>query len=195
MSLLSHHRRAKEMKALISCFVFISSMCVGQVAPVSKLVLAGGFVEVCGRPDTQLSLEQGESVKKAAVGQTIDALKQAMNDRLAEEVMCLGYVAGLTEGWKDGHEHGVMAAQFPDGWPEDEQKAIKALPLKQLQASNAAMKVDVPCIPGYVTIGQERDILVKYIRDSKNPFFNVALTSHAMWLAFQQAFPCTLQPK
>ena len=111
--------------------------------------------------------------------------------------MCIGYVTGLIEGWKEGHEHGVTAAQFPDGWPQDEEKAVKALPLKQLQAANAAMKVDVPCVPDYVNVGQERDILVKYIRErqTKNPLISVALTRHVIWLAFQQAFPCTLQPK
>ena len=111
--------------------------------------------------------------------------------------MCVGYVAGLTQGWKEGHEHGVTAAQFPDGWPQDEEKALKALPPKQLQTANAAMKVDVPCIPDYVTIGQERDILVKYIRDtqSKNPFMTAAMTHRLIWLAFQQAFPCKLEPQ
>ena len=95
-----------------------------------------------------------------------------MQDCLTEEAMCIGYVAGLVEGWKEGHEHGVEAAQFPDGWPQDEKNALTALPVKQLQVATAAMKVDVPCIPDYVTIGQERDILVKYIRERKktNPF-------------------------
>lgn len=111
--------------------------------------------------------------------------------------MCLGYVTGLTEGWKEGNEHGVTAAQFPDGWPQDEEKAVKALPLKQLQSANAAMKVDVPCIPDYVTFGQLRDILVKYIREEKEkkPFITAAMTHRVIWLAFQQAFPCTMQPK
>ena len=185
------------MKVPIVSILFLSSMCFAQIASISKLQTAGGFVEVCGRADTQLSKEQGESVKNAPAGQTMDALKKAMDDSLAEGTMCIGYVAGLIEGWKEGHEHGVTAAQFPDGWPQDEEKAVKALPLKQLQAANAAMKLDVPCVPDYVNIGQERDILVKYIREqqTKNPFIGVALTRHVIWLAFQKVFPCTLQPK
>lgn len=179
--------------ALVACFLCIPSVCVAQIAPVSKLRTAGGFLEVCGRTDTQLSKEQGETVKNAPPSQMMDSLKKAMDDRLAEETMCIGYVAGLIDGWREGHEHGVAAAQFPDGWPKDEQKALAALPLKQLQGASAAMKLDVPCIPDYVTIGQERDILVKYIRD--NPFVGIALTQRVMWLAFQQAFPCTMQPK
>jgi hypothetical protein len=88
--------------------------------------------------------------------------------------------------------HGVAAAQFPEGWPQDEKKALSALPLKQLQVASAAMNVDVPCIPDYVTIGQERDILVKYIREqqTKNPFISAAMTHRVIWLAFQQAFQC-----
>jgi hypothetical protein len=135
-------------------------------------------------------------MKSAPPSQAMTALNKAMDDHFAEQVMCIAYVAGLTEGWKEGHQHGVVAAQFPDGWPKDEDKAIKALPQKQLEAADAAMKVDVPCIPDYVTIGQERDVLVKYIReqDKINPFIRIASTRHVIWLAFQQAFPCTLQP-
>lgn len=183
----------KIRQVALLCLILAPAFCFAQIAPVSKLQTAGGFLEVCGRSDTQLSKEQTGTLKSAPVGQTMEALKKAMDDRLAEEAMCLAYVAGLAEGWKEGHEHGVTAAQFPDGWPEDEEKAVKALPLKQLQAANAAMKVDVPCIPDYVTIGQMRDILAKYIRE--HPLIDPAMTHHVIWLAFQQAFPCTLQPK
>jgi hypothetical protein len=178
---------------LAICFTYISAKCSAQIAPVSSIQTAGGFLEVCGRTDTQLSKEQGQTVKDAPVGQTVDALKKAMDDRLAEENMCVGYVAGLIEGWKEGHEHGVVAAQFPDGWPKDEQKALAALPTKQLQIAIAAMKIDVPCIPDYVTIGQERDILIKFIRN--HPLLSVGTTPRVIWLAFQEAFPCTLQSK
>lgn len=181
------------MKALALPILFLSSICFSQVAPISKLQTAGGFLEVCGRADTALSKDQLETAKAAPPSQAMDALKKAMDDSLVETAMCLGYVAGLVEGWKEGHEHGVTAAQFPDGWPKDEKKALSALPLKQLQAATAAMTVDVPCIPEYVTIALERDILVKFIRD--NPLIGIAMTNRVMWLAFQQAFPCTLQPK
>lgn len=147
---------------LAVCTASCSTMCFAQVAPVSKLQTTNGFLEVCGRTDLQLSKEQVETMRKnAQAGQPMDAFKQAMNDSLTEQAMCLGYVAGLIQGWKEGHEHGVTAAQFPDGWPQDEEKAIKALPLRQLDSASAAMKVDVPCIPDYVTIGQERDIILK----------------------------------
>jgi hypothetical protein len=184
-------------KASTVGFLFLSSICFAQVASVSKLVSAGGFLEVCGLSDTQPSKEQIATMKSAPPPQAMGALQKALDDRLAEEAMCVGYVAGLTDGWKEGHTHGVVAAQFPDGWPKDEDKAIKALPLKQLESADAAMKVDIPCIPDYVTIGQERDALVKYIREQQktNPLIGIALTRHVIWLAFQQAFPCTLQPK
>jgi hypothetical protein len=53
------------------------------------------------------------------------------------------------------------------------------------------MKVGVPCIPDYITIGQENDILVKYIQ--KNPLLSLALTSRVIEAAFHDAFPCPAQ--
>jgi hypothetical protein len=183
------------MKALI-IFVLLSSVCFAQVPPVSKLLTAGGFLDVCGLSEMQLSKEQVATMKSNA-SQGMAAFNKAMDDRLAQEAMCIGYVAGLTDGWQEGHEHGVVAAQFPDGWPQDEEKAFSALPTKTLQAANSAMKVDVPCIPDYVTIGQERDIIVKYIQEQQktNPLIGLAMTRHVMSLAFRQSFPCTLHPK
>ncbi len=143
------------------------------------------------------SKERLETLKNVAPSQFMEKLKEAMADRTTEVTMCLAYVAGIEHGWKEGHEHGVVAAEFPEGWPKDEQKSLANLPLKQLQAGQAAMKVDVPCIPDYVTIGQERDIVVKYIRDQEgkgNFLIPVAFTSRVVYLAFQQAFQCPAQP-
>lgn len=184
-------------RTLIVCFILLSSACFAQVAGVDQVLLAGGFLDVCGHAAGQFSKAQGETVKNAPPSQLMDTLNKVMADSVADNSLCLGYVAGLIEGWKEGHEHGVVAAQFPDGWPKDEKKALAALPPKQLSAGVAAMSVDVPCIPDYVTIGQERDIIVKYMRNSEkqgNFFLSMDLTSHMMWLAFQEAFPCPVQP-
>src|SRR5581483_8575499 len=194
-----NHKRGRQIAGgmLIVWTLFFSTVCFAQIAPVSKLLTADGFLDVCGSGDTQLSKEQMETAKRVPPSEMMDALKKAMDDRLAEEAMCIAYVAGLVEGWKEGHEHGVLAAQFPSAWPQDEKRALSTLPLKQLQAATAAMKTDVPCFPDYVNIGQEKDLLLKYIREQEktNPFIGVAMTHRVMWLAFQQAFPCTLQPK
>jgi hypothetical protein len=124
----------------------------------------------------------------------MEKLNEVTVQRTAEVAMCLGYLSGLEQGWKEGHENGVVAAQFPEGWPKDEKKALAALPQKQLQASSAAVKVDVPCIPDWVTIGQKRDIVVKYLRDQeKHPFMTMALTAWVVWLAYHEAFPCPAQ--
>lgn len=178
------------MKILIAFFVLLSGL-DAQIAPVSKLQTAGGFLEVCGAPETQLSAAQLAAAKKALPSEMPEALYRQMDNRVAEVAMCLGFLGGLTEGWKEGHEHGVIAAQFPDGWPSDEKKALAALPLKQLQEANAAMNTDVPCIPDYVTLGQERDILVKFIQKH---MVTIALTRHVVWLAFQESFPCPAHP-
>jgi hypothetical protein len=182
------------MKTLIAVFILLSSVSFAQIATVSNVQTAGGFLDVCGQPDTQLSKAQTEELMKVPPSQFADKLGKEMANKTADVSMCFGYLAGLIEGWKEGHEHGVIAAQFPEGWPKDEKKALAALPLKQIQAAQAAMGTDVPCIPDYVTIGQERDILVKYIREKGSPFIRVALTSHVFWLAFQEAFPCPAKP-
>ncbi len=185
-----------KLQRSIAIVIFLSNACFGQVASISKLSTAGGFLEVCGRPD-ESPKEQLDSVKSTPPSQSLDKIKAAMTDRMTEVAMCLAFVSGLEQGWKEGHEHGVVATQFPEGWPKDEKKALAALPFKQLQAGQAAMTIDVPCIPDYVTIGQERDIIVKYMRESEkkgNFFLSLDLTSHMMWLAFQDAFPCPVQP-
>jgi Rap1a immunity proteins len=184
------------MKTFSICFLFLSSLSFAQIATISNIQMASGFLDVCGRSESQFSKAQSETVKNALPSQMMETLKGVMDERVTDESLCMGYVAGLIEGWKEGHEHGVMAAQFPDGWPQDEKKALGTLPLKQLRSATAAMSVDVPCIPDYETIGQERDIVVKYIREqqAKNPFINAAMTHRVIWLAFQEAFPCKLQP-
>jgi hypothetical protein len=185
------------MKALIVCFILLSNACFAQVAPLSSIWNAGGFLDVCGRADESLSKDQLDTVKSAPPSQSMDKIKAAMTDRMTEVAMCLAFVSGLEQGWKEGHEHGVMAAQFPEGWPNDEQKALATLTTKQLQASHAAMTVDIPCIPDYVTIGQKRDIVVNYIREQEkkgNFLITSALASRVVWLAFQEAFRCPAQP-
>jgi hypothetical protein len=173
-------------------FMLLSGITIAQIAPVSSLQSASGFLETCGSPDTALSAAQAAAVKNALPSELPQKLYQEMDNRVAEVATFFAYLAGLIEGWKEGHEHGVIAAQFPDGWPADEKKALAALPLKQFNAATAAMTVDVPCIPDYVTIGQERDIVVKFIR--KNMLLTMGMTRRVVWLAFQEAFPCPAHP-
>src|SRR5712664_1944931 len=110
------------MKALSICLMFLSGVCCAQVSPLSRLWTADGFLEVCGRPDTAPSKEQVNTMGTVPPSQVFDTLKQIGADRIAEVAMCLAFVSGLEQGWKEGHEHGVVAAQFPEGWQKDEQK-------------------------------------------------------------------------
>lgn len=182
----------------ITFLILLSSACFGQIASVTSLFTAGGFLDVCGNPASHLSTAQTETIKNGPPSELADRIVKGMADRTAELAMCVAYVAGLEQGWKEGHEHGVLAAQFPNGWPKDETKALAALPVKQLEAGQAAMTIDVPCIPDYVTLGQQVDIIVKYIREQEkkgNAFISVSLTRRVMWLAYQEAFPCVQTPK
>lgn len=185
------------MKTLVVC-VLLSGISFAQMARVTDIQQASGFLTVCGQDDDKmlgLSAAQAEAVKNAPPSKTLDTLTQQMANRMAEVAMCYGYLAGLIDGWKEGHEHGVIAAQFPDAWPKDEKKALSTLPLKQLQAASAAMKTDVPCVPDYVTAGQERTIIAKYIREQtkSNAFMNLVPTYRMVELAFQDKFPCPAQ--
>jgi hypothetical protein len=184
------------MKRLITFFVLLSGIAAAQIAPLSTLLTAGGFLEVCGSTEIAMSAAQAAAVKNASPSEMPQKLYQETDNRVAEVAMCYGYLEGIIEGWKEGHEHGVAAAQFPNGWPTDEKKALAALPVKQLDAVRAAVTVDVPCIPDYVTVGQEREIVVKYIQSmTKANFFMAEVhTPRVVYLAFQQAFPCHLTP-
>lgn len=146
------------MKTLIACVVF-SGCCFAQTARVPDIQDAGGFLDVCGLKDTQVSKKSVEAVKKAPPGEVIDTIKKAMADSVADHALCLAYLTGLVEGWKEGHEHGVMAAYFPAGAPLPEAlpAALKSLPDKDLEAANAAMKNDVPCLPDHITFGELND--------------------------------------
>jgi hypothetical protein len=181
-----------RMKTLIAFFTLMSGVAFAQIAPVSRIQTASGFLEVCGSPDTQMSAAQAAALKKASPSEMASAMSKQMDNRMAEVMMCFGYLAGLTEGWKEGHEHGVVAAQFPKGWPNDVKKGLAHLPLKQVETVQAAMTVDVPCIPDSTTIGEERDVVVKFIR--KDMSLTTALTSRVVPLAFREAFPCSAQP-
>jgi|SRR6185369_2838497 len=59
------------MKALIVCFVLLSSTCIAEVASVGDISTAGGFVDVCGL-DGRLSKERMEELKKVPPSEFID---------------------------------------------------------------------------------------------------------------------------
>jgi hypothetical protein len=181
------------MKSLIACFVLLSGVCFAQQASLSGIWTASGFLDVCSGPDDKLNKERMEALKRLPPTEFTNELLKAMDDRSREVAMCFGFLSGLEQGWKEGHEHGVIAAQVPEGWPSDEQKALATLPTKQIEAAHSAMTVDVPCVPDYVTLGQKRDIVVKYIQEQErkgNFLIPSAFTSRVVWLAFQEAFQC-----
>ena len=181
------------MKALIACIVF-SGCGFAQTATVPEIQTAGGFLDVCGRKDLQASKKSMEAVEKAPTGEVIDTMKKAMDDSVADHALCLAYLAGLVDGWKEGHEHGVLAAHFPAGvpLPRDVSTALKSLSDKEVGAASAAMENDVPCLPEHLTFGELKDTAVKYIRDqlTPNPFLRSVPTFRMVPLALRDAFPC-----
>ncbi|HEV1992993.1 MAG TPA: PEGA domain-containing protein [Candidatus Acidoferrum sp.] len=160
---------------------------------------AGGFLDVCGLKESQAPKKSVDVVAKAPAGEVLDTFKIAMDATLADRKLCYGYLAGVIDGWQEGHEHGVMAAHFPAGIPRDKSDPfrleLKSVSLNELQAMGAASKNDVPCLPDHITIGQTSDVVIKYIRDYslKNPFWRIMLTSRFVAPALRDAFPCPIR--
>lgn len=158
---------------------------------VSDIQRAGGFLDVCGLKASQSPKKSMDAVLKAPTGEVIDAIHKAMDEKVAEISLCIGYLTGLKEGWKEGHEHGVMAAHFPGGVPRGlaEAEAWKSMPTEELRAMGAEMKNDVPCLPEHLTVGQLNDAVIQYIR-RQNPIMLIVPTARMVPAAMQDAFPC-----
>jgi hypothetical protein len=181
------------MKTLV-CFALLSVCCSAQSANPSDLQTVGGFLDFCGLKDGQISKRSLEKTKAAPPEKVVEAIQQSMRDSVADKALCLGYLNGLVEGWKEGHEHGVLAARFPAGVPKPEEmdKALKTLSAEQLKADVAGMSNDVPCLPEHLTFGDLNDAVVKGLheRADKSPFARIFLTSRTVPQVLQDAFPC-----
>ena len=188
----------RKIVGLFWALVLLPFCCFAQIAtllaPVrpQKLQTVGGFLEVCGRESTQLSKERFDAVAKAPPDEFMDALEKAWDQGLADQTVCLGYLTGLYEGWKEGHEHGVLAATFPAGVPRDLETALKSLSLKELEAVRAAFENDVPCTPDDMTFGELQAVVVKYFcrEFEEDPLSSILLTSRKFPEALRDAFPC-----
>jgi len=175
--------------------LLLSTSCFAQTASPSDLTSAGGFLDVCGRPPGEVSKKSLDAVAKAPTSEKWDAMKKSWADATADHALCLAYLTGLYEGWEEGNAHGVFAALCPEdlaaisaGVPRD----LKSVSDQQLQAQVTAMKTDVPCTPKHITIGEVKDVVVKYIRGrvGNSGFARLASTSALVPLALRDAFPC-----
>jgi Ssp1 endopeptidase immunity protein Rap1a len=167
-------------KFIAAGFLALYICCVAQAATPPAIEDARGFLDICGLKDKLSKENMAEPT-----------IEKALAAKQADDSLCLGYLTGLIDGWKEGHEHGVVAAHFTAGFPQDEFAAFKAMPEKERQDMGVAFKVDVPCLPDKVTLGELRDIVVKWIQDSKDPLLSELRTSRAVELALRAAFPCT----
>lgn len=170
----------------------LSTCCLGQPAKPSDLQTVRGFLEVCSTDGTGIALKRTDAIVNGPTGEVTNRIKKAMDDTLADYALCLAYVNGLFEGWKEGHEHGVLAAHFPAGVPHDLSEAFKALPTEELKAVGAALSNGVPCTPENMTFGELKKILVDYLEAQvkKNPLLNLTLTSRFLAKSLHDKFPC-----
>jgi hypothetical protein len=175
--------------------VLLAAACAAQTVHTAKpsdIQGVQGFLKVCDREPGSMSLENAELMKHPT-GDVTELLYRAMDASISDYLLCTGYVTGIYEGWKEGHEHGVVAAHFPDGIPADESAALKKLPLAEIQSASRAMNVDVPCLPDQVSFGDLQRVVLKHIREEvkKNPFMGLASTSRAVPLALSAEYPCS----
>jgi hypothetical protein len=160
------------------------------VASLSDIRSVGGFLAVCGIPDAQSSKFTMDRIKH----DTDFNVNKIFEDKSREQALCIAYSVGLYDGWKEGHDDGVLTTHLPDGivpFP-DLQPALKSMPAKELASMQAQMHTDIPCDPYKQTAGDIRDALVKYARNisSTNPFSETIPMSRLVHPAMLSAFPC-----
>ena len=186
------------MKTLIACIV-LSGCCFAQTATekreyavTSDIQTAGGFLDVCGRKGLQLSKGSLDAVAKAPDGEVLHTWEKGLAQTSADQSLCLGYLAGLIEGWREGHAHGVVAAHFSAGVPRDVPTALESLSIKEREAVGAAIINDVPCLPEQITVGELEEAILKHIRGQldQNSFLRIAPTCAMVPRALREAFPC-----
>jgi hypothetical protein len=181
---------------LVLLFSFgLAATAHAQIAKPSDLLTVGGFLDVCGAAKGQFSEKSEDAINKASPSEVNEAIKNAFNEKMANDGLCMGFLNGLREGWREGHEHGVIAAHFRIGVPLDLTAGLKALPSKELEAINKEMKNDIPCTPEHMTFGDLKEAVVRYFRAQleKNPSLRTVRTSHLFPAAVRDAFPCQPQ--
>jgi len=174
--------------------VFFGESALAQRAKPSDIQTVGGFLKFCG-PDADFAAKRRkDAVAAAAPGRSLEALQQVMADELSDQALCLGYIAGIDEGWQEGNEHGVLASFFPEHVPSryELEAALKKQSYEQVAAGSAAMKNDVFCTPEHMTFGDLRDTIVRYYKFqvSKNPLFAILPTARLFHEAMKDAYPC-----
>jgi len=162
----------------------------------SDLQSVGGFLGVCGLPESQLSPKSVETMKNAPATDTMKIIKKAMADKLTDEALCVGYITGLYEGWNEGNDHGVMVAHTQAAVPLNLTPVLKSMSLKEIEAIEAESRTDVACVPNHATFGDLKNTVTAYLRSQvrSNPLLRLALTSRLFPYALLHAFPCPATP-
>ena len=73
-----------NLQQLIAILIVLSSGCLAQIAPLSSIWTAGGFLNVCGGPDDSPSKERMEALQKVPPSEFMDEFKKAMADRTTD---------------------------------------------------------------------------------------------------------------
>ncbi len=127
-------------------------------------------------------------------------MMKVLSDANADHSMCLAYLEGLYEGWKEGNSHGVVVAHVHAPPPRDSkamEAAFESMSPKELEAVRGDLKTDVPCVPEHMTFGDLLNTAVAYFQteEKRSPFAAAYLTANILPDALRSAFPCSNSQK
>src|SRR5438105_14867355 len=98
-----------QMRTFALCLIIVSTGSFAQIttAKPSDILAAGGFVDVCS-DNTKFSKKNSEALKSVRPDEIMAMFQRALDAQLADQTMCLAYLQGVIDGWREGHEHGVI---------------------------------------------------------------------------------------
>ena len=158
------------MKRTVACLLLLSvAVCspagesqqpnTSRPNDVTDIQEAGGFLRVCGSD----------------------------NPSLADSIICLTYMTGVIDGWREGHDQGVMTAAFPNGVPRDLSGALKSMSQADLARTRKQLNNGALCIPEHMSIGGVERVVLDYFRAKKVVF---GKSSRLIAWALADSFPC-----
>jgi hypothetical protein len=182
------------MRVLFSLVLLVSCSFAQDIefSHPADLKLTNNFLKVCGRAsegNLKPSEHNFEAVKSVPPAKFEVAFQRALDASAAEFGLCIAYLEGIEEGWQEGHEHGVVAMQFPGNYPRDLKAALNTVSQQQLKDASLAMNTDVPCEPENLTSGDRLRKVLDYMR-SHQLLLVLTLSSRVIPLALRESYPC-----
>jgi len=181
------------MRRLLSVVLLLSCSFAQEIefTKPADLKLASEFLKVCGRASesSKPSENNFQVMKNGPPEKFQETFQRVLDAKVAELGICIAYLEGIAEGWQEGHEHGVVAMEFPGNYPLDLNAALKTVSERQLKDASLAMNTDVPCEPQHLTSGERLRTVLDYMRNHQLLLI-LSLSSRVIPLALRESYPC-----